>query len=132
MNRQTEVAGLWLARALIAAIYLFSGVGKLMNFDGTVAYIASKQLPLPAVAAGLAALVEVGGSLMLLIGFRARVAAAAMVVFTLAAAFLFHDFWHSAPDQAQNQMIHFMKNLAMAGGLLLVVLQGAEPRISKD
>ncbi|HET7775110.1 MAG TPA: DoxX family protein [Azospira sp.] len=114
-------------RVLLALIFVWSGFGKLTGFDGTVAYIAGKGLPLPAVAAGLAMAVELGGGLLLLAGWKARWAATALALFTLAAAFLFHNYWAVPADMAQNQMIHFMKNLAMAGGLFYVAAFGAGP-----
>ena len=114
-------------RILIALIFLMSGIGKIAGFSGTVGYIASKGLPLPQVAAVAAILVEVGGGLMLIVGWKARWAAAAMCLFTAAAAVFFHNFWAVAPDQAQNTMIHFMKNVSMMGGLLYVVVYGSGP-----
>lgn len=114
-------------RFLIAFIFVFAGVGKITGFHGTVGYIASKGLPFPELAAVAAIVVEVGGGLMVVFGWKARWAAAAMFVFTALAALNFHDFWAAAPDQVQNQMIHFMKNVSMMGGLLYVVVHGAGP-----
>jgi len=123
LNRFGPLAG----RLLIAAIFIFSGFGKITGFDGTVGYIASKGLPLPQLGAIAAIIVELGGGLLLIAGWKARWAAAAMLLFTLAAAVIFHNFWAVPADQAQNQMIHFMKNISMAGGLLYVVVFGAGP-----
>lgn len=113
------------ARILIALIFVLSGFGKISGFEGTVAYIASKGLPLPQLAAIGAIIVELGGGILLIFGWRARWAASAMLVFTAVAAFLFHNFWAVPPEQAQNQMIHFMKNISMMGGLLFVVIHGS-------
>ncbi|MEO6352766.1 MAG: DoxX family protein [Burkholderiaceae bacterium] len=113
------------ARILIALIFVWSGFGKISGFEGTVGYIASKGLPLPQLAAIGAIIVELGGGILLILGWRARWAAAAMLVFTALAAFLFHNFWAMPPDQVQNQMIHFMKNISMMGGLLFVVIHGS-------
>ena len=121
LNRYGPLAG----RILMALIFILSGYSKIGGFDGTVGYIASKGLPLPAVAAIGAIIVELGGGLMLALGWKARWAAAAMLLFTLVAALLFHNFWAIPPDQAQGQMIHFMKNLSMIGGLLYVVVHGS-------
>lgn len=112
-------------RILIALIFVLSGFGKIAGFEGTAAYIASKGLPLPQLAAIGAIIVELGGGILLIIGWKARWAAAAMLVFTAIAAFVFHNFWAVPPDQAQNQMIHFMKNMSMVGGLLFVVIHGS-------
>jgi putative oxidoreductase len=114
-------------RLLIAAIFVFSGFGKITGFEGTVGYIASKGLPLPQLGAIAAIIVELGGGILLILGWKARWAAAAMMLFTLAAAVIFHNFWAVPPDMAQNQMIHFMKNICMAGGLMYVVVFGSGP-----
>ena len=120
LNRYGPLAG----RILIALIFVFAGFGKITGFDGTVGYIASKGLPLPQLAAIGAIIVELGGGIMLVLGWKTRWAAAAILIFTALAALIFHDFWAASPDQAQNQMIHFMKNMAIAGGLLFVVMHG--------
>lgn len=114
-------------RVLLALIFVLSGYGKITSFAATVGYIGSKGLPFASLAAGIAILVELGGGLLLIVGWKARWAAAAMALFSLAAAVLFHNYWAVAPDMMQNQMIHFMKNLAMAGGLIYVVAYGAGP-----
>lgn len=114
-------------RLLIAIIFVFSGVAKLTGLEGTAGYIASKGLP-AAYALGVAAMiVELGGGLLLIAGFKTRWAAGALLLFTAAAAVLFHNFWGVPADQAQNQMIHFMKNISMVGGLLYVVVYGSGP-----
>lgn len=122
-----ERYGPLVGRILIALIFVWSGFGKIVGFEGTVGYIASKGLPLPQLGAIAAILVELGGGLMLIFGFKARWAAAAMFVFTAMAALIFHDFWAVPPEQALNQMIHFMKNVSMMGGLLFVVVYGSGP-----
>ena len=121
LNRYGSLTG----RILIALIFILSGFGKIAGFDGTVGYIASQGLPLPQLLAIGAIIVELGGGILLVLGWKARWAAAALFVFTALAALLFHNFWAVPPDQAQNQMIHFMKNLSMMGGLLFVVLHGS-------
>jgi len=123
INRYGPLVG----RLLIAAIFVFSGFGKITGFEGTVGYIASKGLPLPQLGAIAAIIVELGGGILLILGWKARWAAAAMLLFTLAAAVIFHNFWAVPPDMAQNQMIHFMKNICMAGGLMYVVVFGSGP-----
>ena len=114
-------------RILLALIFVMSGFGKITGFEGTVGYIASKGLPLPQLAAVAAIVVELGGGLLLVFGWKARWAAAAMFIFTALAGLLFHNFWAMPPDQAQNQMIHFMKNVSIMGGLLYVVVHGSGP-----
>lgn len=109
-----------IGRLLIAAIFLLSGVGKVFAPGGTQAYIAAAGLPLPVVAYLVAVIVEVGGGLLLVLGYQTRAVAAVLIVFTVAAALGFHNNFAE-----QNQMIHFLKNIAIAGGLLQVVAFGA-------
>lgn len=123
LHRYGPLAG----RILIALIFILSGFGKIKGFEGTVGYITSKGLPLPQIAAVIAIIVELVGGILLVIGWKTRWAAAAILLFTAAAALLFHNFWAMPPDQAQGQMIHFMKNISMMGGLLYVVVHGGGP-----
>jgi len=123
-----EKFGPLVGRILIALLFVPAGISKIAGFAGTVGYIASKGLPLPPVAAVAAIIVEVGVGLALLVGFKTRYAALILALFTLAAAISFHDFWTIADAmQKMNQNIHFMKNLAIAGGLLFVAAYGAGP-----
>jgi putative oxidoreductase len=106
-------------RLLLGAIFFISGLNKVADPAGTTAYITSAGLPLPQLALLVAIVVEVVGSVLLVLGFRARLVAAVLACFTLTSAFSFH---FDLSDQ--NQFIHFMKNLALAGGLLQVVAFG--------
>lgn len=113
------------ARLLMVALFLPAGIGKLTGFDGTVGYIASVGLPLPAVGAALAVAVEIGGSLALLAGFGTRIAAGVLAVFTLAASVFFHAYWAAPADQAYVAQLLFFKNIAVVGGLLALAAHGA-------
>lgn len=113
------------ARLLIVALFLPAGIGKLTGFDGTVGYIASVGLPLAAVGAVLAVVVEIGASLALLAGFGTRVASVVLAVFTLAASVFFHAYWAMPADQAYVNQLLFFKNIAVIGGLLMLVAYGA-------
>ena len=112
------------ARMLIALLFLPEGISKISGFSGTAGYIALAGLPLPELGAALAVVVEVGGSLALLVGFQARWVALVMALFTLATGFLFHKFWAVPPDQAMLQHIMFFKNMAITGGFLMLVAFG--------
>ncbi|AXU19428.1 LysR family transcriptional regulator [Novosphingobium sp. THN1] len=107
-------------RVLLAAIFVLSGVSKLADPTGTIAYITSAGLPAPNLAYGVAVAVELVGGLLLIAGIRTRIVASAIAVFSLAAAFGFH-----ANLADQNQFIHFFKNVALAGGLLQVAAFGS-------
>lgn len=116
----TDATAALLGRVLLATIFLVSGCGKLLAPSDTIAYIASAGLPLPPAAYAVTLVVELAGGLLLLIGFKARLAALVLALFSIAAAAQFHSAFGD-PDQ----WIHFMKNLAIAGGLLQVFAFGA-------
>lgn len=116
-----------LGRILIALIYLVSSVEKITAFGGTVAYIASKGLPLPQYGAIGAIVVELVGGTMLVVGWNARWAAIGLLVFTASAGLLFHNFWAVPAAEASNQMTHFLKNVCILGGLLYVIIHGSGP-----
>ena len=109
-----------LGRLMIAILFLLSGVGKVAAPAMTQAYIASTGLPLPIAGYLIAVVVEVAGGLLLAVGYRTTFVATGMAVFTLATAAFFHNNFAD-----QNQMIHFFKNIAIAGGLLQVAAFGA-------
>jgi putative oxidoreductase len=111
-------------RILLAAIFIDSGFGKIGGFEGTTGYIASKGLPLPQVLTALTILIELGGGILLVLGWKARWAALAIAVFTLLASFLFHNYWTYAEPERMAQYINFWKNIAIAGGMLTVFAFG--------
>lgn len=108
-----------LGRILLAAIFVLSGIGKVAAPVGTIAYIGASGLPLAPLAFAGAVAVELGGGIALILGYRTRLVAATLAAFSALTAIAFH-----ADFADQNQMIHFLKNVAMAGGLLQVVAFG--------
>ena len=114
-------------RILLSLMFLMSGLSKFSGLEGTAGYIASKGLPMPQVLALLAAVVEFVAALMVIVGWRARWGALALIVFTLLASFLFHNFWARPEAQKMMQQQAFMKNMAAIGGLLLVFAFGPGP-----
>lgn len=125
MSKSAQDAFNFAARLLFVVMFLPAGIGKLTGFAGTVGYISSVGLPLPAVGAALAVVIEIAGSIALLVGFRTRVTALVLAVFTLVASFFFHAFWSAPADQAFVVQLLFYKNIALAGGLLALVANGA-------
>lgn len=114
-------------RALMAAIFIVSGFGKIAGFAGTSGYMASKGLPFVPVLLALTIIIELGGGLMLLLGLKARWAATVLFVFLIPVTLVFHAFWTADAASLQVQQIMFMKNLAIMGGLLYVAAFGAGP-----
>lgn len=114
-----------IGRLALAALFLPAGIGKITGFEGTVGYIASTGLPMATVGALLAVVIETVGGVALIVGFKTRIVALVLAGFTLAASLLFHAFWSVAPDQAYMQQLLFYKNVAVAGGLLILAAHGA-------
>ena len=113
-------------RILLALIFVISGYNKLVGFDGTVGYIASKGLPLPQLAAAAAIAIELIGGILLVIGWQTRWAATAIFLFLIPTTLIFHPFWAVAAGK-QMELIQFMKNLCIMGGMLYVMAFGAGP-----
>ena len=119
MNTSTSSAAT-LGRILMSSLFLMSGFGKLADPIGTKAYIASKALPWPEAAYVIAVIIELGFGTALVLGYRTRMVAAVMAIFTLATGLTFHDNFADP-----KQLISFMKNIAITGGFLQVIVWGA-------
>jgi len=109
-----------IGRVLLAVIFLLSGFGKLTAISGTAAYFGAMGLPVPTVTAVVVGLIELLGGLAILLGFQTRIAAWVLAIFTIATALVAHTGWAD-----QNQMINFLKNVAITGGFLLLASSGA-------
>lgn len=114
-------------RILLALIFVMSGWGKITGFAGTTAFMASKGMPMVEFLAVCAILLELGGAIALILGWQARWAALAILLFMIPATLIFHNFWAVGAAEVQGQMIHFMKNLCIMGGTLYVMAFGAGP-----
>jgi putative oxidoreductase len=123
-----ERYGPLLARLLISQIFLISGLMKILNWSGTEADMAEHKMfwiPFFHVAA---LLVELGAGLSLLLGCKARLGALALFLFLIPVTLTFHSFWtYTDPHGQKENMILFMHNLALMGGLLLVMAWGPGP-----
>jgi putative oxidoreductase len=119
-----QPALLLLARIFIAALFLVAGTRKLLAYAATAGYFAKLGFPAPDVVAVLAIVIELGAGLMLLTGWRTRWAAWLLVVFVAVATAMAHRFWQVEPAQFANQLNHFLKNVAIIGGLFFVATFG--------
>jgi putative oxidoreductase len=125
MNSSLQNLATLLGRILIAVLFVPAGLEKITGFQGTVGYIVSvAHFPLPAVAAAVAIVVELGGGIALLAGWQARWAALALAVFSVVTAFGFHAFWAAPEAQKMIETIEFFKDLGLAGGLLFIFAFG--------
>lgn len=116
-----------LGRLLLSFIFILSGFNKIGEFQGTAGYMAKMGLPMSDVLLVLTILIELGGGLMILLGWRPRLAALVMFLWLIPVTLIFHKFWGIDAAQAQTQMIQFMKNVSIAGGMLLVLAFGSGP-----
>jgi putative oxidoreductase len=109
------------ARIFLAVLFVVSGYFKLTDFNGSVQYVASaSSLPVPQLFTALTILVELGGGILLILGLFSRTAAFIMAGFTLLTILLVHHFWTMADAEAMANQLTAMKNLAIAGGLLMI------------
>ncbi len=113
-----------LGRLCLCAIFLSSGVHKAMDWENTASYMAAKGMPVVPVFLVGAIVFEVVGGLLVLVGFKARIGALALVIFLIPTTLIFHNFWAFEEMERQMQMIEFLKNLSILGGLLMVVSGG--------
>ncbi len=114
-----------IGRMGLALLFLWSGYDKVAHPVRTIAYMQAYGLPAADLLIWPALLLELAGGAMLVLGWKARWVALALAVYTFAATFVFHAYWSVPADQVMNQQIHFMSNLAIAGGLLLVFAHGS-------
>ena len=116
---------LLVSRVLLSVLFLVAGYAKLTGFDGATRYFDGLGLPLPAVAAAMAVAIEITLGLALLMGAFTRPVALLLAMYTVVTALIGHHFWTMTAAAEAGNLIHFNKNLGIAGGLLLVYLVGA-------
>lgn len=118
MNTNVQNTAALVGRILLALIFIISGFGKITGYAGTAGYMASKGLPMVAVLLPLTILVELGGGLLIALGWKARWAAAVIFLFIIPVTLVFHNPAGLDAAQAQQQMINLLKNLSIMGGML--------------
>jgi putative oxidoreductase len=119
MSKWAQVIG----RVALGLIFVMSGFGKVAGWSGTAAYASSKGVPISLLA--IATALELLGGISVVLGFKARWGALALLIFLVPVTLVFHNFWAAPPDQQQLQTVEFLKNLAIGGGLLIVLGRGA-------
>jgi putative oxidoreductase len=113
------------ARIALSAIFLVSGYMKLSNPAGAIGYMSSAGVPDPNTLVYVAGLAEILGGLAILFGFLTRIGALGLIAFLVVANLYFHDFWNLEGAAREAQMVQLMKDLCIAGGLLLIASSGA-------
>jgi putative oxidoreductase len=114
-------------RLLLALMFILSGFGKLGNIEGTAAFVASGGLPAPTFLAIAVGVLELFGGLALVVGYQVRLVGLALALFTVAASIVFHAWWSAPAAQQYVTQLLFMKNISVAGGMLLISALGAGP-----
>jgi putative oxidoreductase len=120
-----QPVGLLVGRVLLALLFILSGFGKLTGFAATAGYMASKGLPFAELLLILTIVIELGGGVMIAIGYKARWAALVIFLFLIPVTLIFHNFWAVEASELRGQMIQFQKNLAIMGGMLYILFSGA-------
>lgn len=115
---------LLVARVLLMALFVIFGLDKFLNFSGTAEYMESVGLPLPTLAAFSALVMEFFVGLAILLGFYTRPLALALLLYTVITALIGHRYWALTGGVRLDTMIHFYKNMGIAGGLLLLCITG--------
>ena len=118
MNPTTQNFAALAGRLLLALIFIISGYGKITGYTGTAGYMASKGIPMVGLLLPLTILIELGGGLLIALGWKARWAAAVIFLFVIPVTLVFHNPAGLAPAEAQQQMIQLLKNLSIMGGML--------------
>ena len=120
MNNTVALA----ARICLAILFIVFGAGKAMAFAGTSGYLAKLGFPMPDVMTALAIAFELGGGILLVIGWKTRWVAWGMAIFVVIATLAAHRFWEADAAQIALQRMQFLKNLSILGGLLMVAAFG--------
>lgn len=117
-DAMTQVFVPTMARVLIASLFLVAGLRKVIYFSATTAAFSKLGVPMVEVVLPLVILLELAGGLALVVGWRVRWVAYALAAFTLLAGIIGHAFWSADAAQFGNQLNHFLKNVAVCGGLI--------------
>ncbi|MEK6771830.1 MAG: DoxX family protein [Pseudomonadota bacterium] len=114
-------------RILLSIIFIMSGIGKITGFAGTAGWMTSKGLPMADVLLGASIVIELGAAAMIVLGFKARWGAAALLLWMIPVTLVFHSYWTYPAAEQQMQSIMFFKNLGLMGGMLLIMGFGSGP-----
>jgi putative oxidoreductase len=125
MQPVAQSQALLVGRLLIGALFLVAGIRKLMGPAAAAGYFTKLGFPAADVLVWVVIAVELGGGALLVLGWQTRRVAWLLIAFTLIATFMAHRFWQMEAAQYANQLNHFLKNAALVGGLLYVVVFGA-------
>jgi putative oxidoreductase len=124
---RAQALALLFARLLMAPLFYYSGVGKVMAFAATASRLPGGEGPLGYALALCAVLLELGGTTLLVLGWRVRWVAPIYIVYVMVAALMFHQFWAAPPAAVMQQAFNFLKNVGLAGAFGMIWAFGAGP-----
>ena len=117
-----------IGRVLFSLPFIMFGLNHLMKLDAMSGYAASKGVPAASLTVIVTGIMIIAGGLSVMLGYKAKLGAWLLVVFLVPTAFIMHGFWGIEDAMmAQNEMAHFFKDLALAGGALLITQFGSGP-----
>jgi putative oxidoreductase len=124
MSNSSNSAVPLIGRVLFSVLFLVSGFLKVTRYSQMAGYAAAKGVPMAGVGIAIAAVLELVGGLAILAGFQTRIAAWVLILYIIPTTYFFHNFWTMTGMDQQNNLAHFLKNLAIMGGLLLLAANG--------
>ncbi|QDW52329.1 DoxX family protein [Burkholderia sp. KBS0801] len=126
MTRSVDSGVIFFARLALAALFLWGGVMKLLGYGDFIGYLHALNVPYSQVMGPIVVTIEALGGLLLIVGYKVRPLALLLAFYTIATAMVGHNFWDATDAAVQHDMvIHFWKNVAIAGGFLLLFVTGA-------
>ncbi|HEY9789958.1 MAG TPA: DoxX family protein [Candidatus Obscuribacterales bacterium] len=122
-TRKTNIYAL-IGRILMSIIFIVSGCAKIMEWNGTLQMMAAKGIPAAPVVLAIATVIELAGGIAILFGIYSRMSALIMLLYLIPVTLTMHDFWAVIPAQMNIQLVNFLKNLAIMGGLAMLAGYG--------
>jgi putative oxidoreductase len=124
MSNSSNTAVPLIGRALLSILFLVSFFLKVTGYSQMVGYATAKGMPMAGVGVAIAAVLELVGGIAILTGFQTRIVAWIMFLYIIPTTYFFHNFWMMTGMERQDNMAHFLKNLAIMGGLLILAANG--------
>ena len=124
IGKSTQDIILLVGRMLLAVIFVLSGYAKITNFNNTAVYMAHAGLPQTDVLLILSIIIELGGGLLIAVGWQARWAALVIFLYIIPVTLVFHAFWTADSAHFQSEFNNFFKNIAIMGGMAYVFAVG--------
>ncbi|MBN3771139.1 DoxX family protein [Burkholderia sp. Ac-20392] len=115
---------LLLARILLVILFIMFGWKKIVDFPGTIAFMGSEGAPAPIISAAISVVMELFVGIAILVGFQTRALALLLALYTIGTGIIGHHYWTMTGGEQINNMIHFYKNIAIAGGLFALCAAG--------